>query len=176
MTERLHFDFSLSCIGEGNGNPPQCSCLENPRDKGAWWAAVYGVAQSGTWLKQLSSSTSKHRGENFLSLFSWNDSLKADLAAQLEGIKKWFRDQEANFKPRAPKWHGSTYPFFRPRGTQVSRTQIFCPSLLSFILLKWYQQHTQNTYGLGDRPVSFIPASMLYPFTAHPKYQTQGSV
>ena len=46
MTERLHFNFSLSCIGEGNGNPLQCSCLENPRDGGAWWAAVYGVAQS----------------------------------------------------------------------------------------------------------------------------------
>ena len=42
-TERLHFHFSLSCIGEGNGNPLQCSCLENPRDRGAWWAAVYGV-------------------------------------------------------------------------------------------------------------------------------------
>ena len=48
MTERLHFRFSLSCIGEGNGNPLQCSCLENPRDGGAWWAAVYGVAQSDT--------------------------------------------------------------------------------------------------------------------------------
>ena len=50
-TERLHFHFSLSCIGEGNGNPLQCSCLENPRDGGAWWAAVYGVAQSRTRLK-----------------------------------------------------------------------------------------------------------------------------
>ena len=57
-TERLHFDFSLSCIGEGNGNPLQCSCLENPRDGGAWWAAVYGVAQSRTQLKRLSSSSS----------------------------------------------------------------------------------------------------------------------
>ena len=47
-TERLHFRFSLSCIGEGNSNPLQCSCLENPRDGGAWWAAVYGVAQSWT--------------------------------------------------------------------------------------------------------------------------------
>ena len=47
-TERLHFHFSLSCIGEGNGNPLQCSCLENPRDGGAWWAAVYSVAQSDT--------------------------------------------------------------------------------------------------------------------------------
>ena len=54
MTERLHFHFSLSCIGEGNGNPLQCSCLENPRDREAWWAAVYGVTQSRTRLKWLS--------------------------------------------------------------------------------------------------------------------------
>ena len=58
MTERLHFHFSLSCIGGGNGNPLQCSCLENPRDRGASWAAVYGVAQSWTRLKQFSSSSS----------------------------------------------------------------------------------------------------------------------
>ena len=58
MTEWLHFHFSLSCIGEGNGNPLQCSCLENPRDGGAWWAAIYGVAQSWTRLKWLSSSSS----------------------------------------------------------------------------------------------------------------------
>ena len=57
-TEQLHFHFSLSRIGEGNGNPLQCSCLENPRDGGAWWAAVYGVAQSQTRLKRLSSSSS----------------------------------------------------------------------------------------------------------------------
>src|SRR5574338_251669 len=57
-TEQLHFHFSLSCIGEGNGNPLQCSCLENPRDGGAWWAAVSGVAQSRTRLKRLSSSSS----------------------------------------------------------------------------------------------------------------------
>ena len=58
MTERLPFHFSLSCIGEGNGNPLQCSCLENHRHKEAWWAAVYGVAQSWTLLKRLSSSSS----------------------------------------------------------------------------------------------------------------------
>ena len=57
MTERLHFPFSLSYIGEGNGDPLQCSCLENPRDRGAWWAAVYGVTQSRTQLEQLSSSS-----------------------------------------------------------------------------------------------------------------------
>ena len=57
MTERLHFHSSLSCIGKGNGNPLQCSCLENPRNGGAWWAAIYGVAQSQTRLKRLSSSS-----------------------------------------------------------------------------------------------------------------------
>jgi len=57
-TEWLHFHFSLSCIGEGNNNPLQCSCLENPRDGGTWWAAICGVAQSQTRLKQLSSSSS----------------------------------------------------------------------------------------------------------------------
>ena len=59
-TEQLHFHLSLSCIGEGNGSPLQCSCLENPRDGGAWWAAIYGVAQSWTWLRWLSSSSSSN--------------------------------------------------------------------------------------------------------------------
>ena len=58
-TERLHFHFSLSCIGGGNGNPLQCSCLENPRDGGVWWAAVYGVAQNRIRLKQLSKQDVK---------------------------------------------------------------------------------------------------------------------
>ena len=70
-TERLHFHFSVSCIGEGNGNPFQCSCLENPRDGGAWWADVYGVAQSGTGLKRLSSrSSSIHKSCLFYPLAS----------------------------------------------------------------------------------------------------------
>ena len=64
MTERLHFHFALSCLGEGNGNPLQSSSLENPRDGGSWWAAVYGVAQSRTQLKPLSSSSSSRgKGE-----------------------------------------------------------------------------------------------------------------
>ena len=62
MTERLPFHFLLSYTGEGNGNPLQCSCLENPRDGEAWWAAVYGVAQSRTRLKRLSSSSSDLKG------------------------------------------------------------------------------------------------------------------
>ena len=64
MTERFHFHCSLSCIEEGNGSPLQCSCLENPRDGGAWWAAVYGVAQSRTRLKRLSSSSSRVKAKS----------------------------------------------------------------------------------------------------------------
>ena len=60
-TERLHFHFSLSWTGEGNGNLLQYSCLENPRDRGSWWAAIYGVTQSRTWLTRLSSSSSRRR-------------------------------------------------------------------------------------------------------------------
>ena len=75
-TERLHFHFSLSCIGEGNGNPLQCSCLENPRDGGAWRAAVYGVAQSRTRLKRLSSSSRSHQGHLDLEPFSPGHLLK----------------------------------------------------------------------------------------------------
>ena len=79
MTERLHFHLSLSCIGEGNGNPRkcqlQCSCLENPRDGGAWWAAIYGVTQSRTRLKRLSSSSSKRFNIfNILNIFLKNPS------------------------------------------------------------------------------------------------------
>jgi len=69
MTEQLHFHFLLSCIGEGNGNPLHCSCLENPRDGGAWWAAVYGVAQSQTRLKWLSSSMVKRKENRLTSMF-----------------------------------------------------------------------------------------------------------
>ena len=66
-TERLDFHFSLSCIGEENGNPLQCSRLEKPRDEAAWWAAVYEVAQSWIQLKHLSSSSSRHEAENITS-------------------------------------------------------------------------------------------------------------
>ena len=61
-TERLPFHFSLSCIGEGNGSPLQSSCLENPKDEGDWWASDYGVAQSRTRLKRLSSSRGREGG------------------------------------------------------------------------------------------------------------------
>ena len=66
MTEQLHFHFSLPHIGEGNGNPLQCSCLENPRDWRAWWAAIYGVAQGRTRLKWLSSRQDTKKQRHYL--------------------------------------------------------------------------------------------------------------
>ena len=71
-TERLHFPFSLSCIGEGNGNPLQCSWLENPRDGGPWWAAVYGVTQSRTHLKWRSNSSNNYNTTTITVSSIWN--------------------------------------------------------------------------------------------------------
>ena len=65
-TEQLQFHFSLSCIGEENGNPLQCPCLENPRDGGAWWAAVCGVTSSRTRLKRLSSDPANVNGKDLI--------------------------------------------------------------------------------------------------------------
>ena len=79
-TERLDFHFSLSCIGEGKGNPLQWSCLENPRDGGAWWAAIYGVAQSQTRLKQLSSSSNNiHKNTDLKNWTGWISILKVSI-------------------------------------------------------------------------------------------------
>ena len=69
-TERLHFHFSLSCIGEGNGNPLQCSCLENPRDGGAWWAAAHGVAKSQTRLRDFTFTFHFHASEKEMATYS----------------------------------------------------------------------------------------------------------
>ena len=94
LTERLHFHFSLSRIGEGNGNPLQCSCPENPRDGGAWWAAVYGVAQSWTWLNRLSSSSSK--------IFGWSaPSLTklSPLSSQAGCLQCWLPADGSGFSP-----------------------------------------------------------------------------
>ena len=99
-TERLHVHFSLSCIGEGTGNPLQCSCLENPRDRGACWAAVYGVAQSRTRLKLLSSSSSSASllaqtvknlpamQETWIQFLGWEDPLGKGMAT-LSGSLAW---------------------------------------------------------------------------------------
>ena len=85
-TQRLHFHFSLARIGEGNGNPLQCSCLENPRDGEVWWAALYGVAQSRTRLKRLSSSSGSviknlpSRQETRVQSLGQEDPLEEDMA------------------------------------------------------------------------------------------------
>ena len=97
-----HFHFSLSCTGEGNGNPLQCSCLENLRDKGAWWAAIYGVTQSQTRLKWLSSSSSSRRRrekekvwENFWRDYSWEfpQHRKRNSQSSLRGTKSPIQDK-----------------------------------------------------------------------------------
>ena len=69
-TERFHFDFSLSYTGEGNGNPLQYSCLENTRDGGAWWAAIYGVAQSRTRLSYFTFTFHFHALEKEMATHS----------------------------------------------------------------------------------------------------------
>ena len=94
-TEWLHFHFSLSCIAEENGNPLQYSCLENPRERGAWWAAVYGVAQSWTWLKRLSSSSSSsdyHRSAQIQFIF-----VEHHLCYYMEN-KLWCQDQKQGYQ------------------------------------------------------------------------------
>ena len=96
MTEQLHFHFSLSCFGEGNGNPLQCSCLENPRDEGAWWAAVYGVAQSQTRLKWLS-----------------NDLVKP--SPELP-FRSYWNPPHTFLKPEAGVWSVLCQRIFRPSG------------------------------------------------------------
>ena len=98
-TERLHFHFSVSCIGEGNGNPLQCSCLENPRDGGAWWAAVYRVAQSWTRLKQLSSSMSFFSKvlmtlQSAALLLSLNHNFQEDFITIIAYVHTWVNDKQ----------------------------------------------------------------------------------
>ena len=93
-TERLHFHFSLSCTGEGNGNPLQCSCLESPRDRGAWWAAIYGVAQSQTRLKWLSSSSSRPEWSGRLPLKAEREEPESNTVPSKALTEIWRRNQK----------------------------------------------------------------------------------
>ena len=102
QTERLCFHFSLSCLGERNGNPLQCSCLENPRDGGSWWAAIYGVSQNRTWLKQLSSSSSSPLSDHFLLtltflLLSLPDTFKNWGTGNMSHLSSKGQSQESDF-------------------------------------------------------------------------------
>ena len=130
-TEWLPFHLSLSCIGEGNGNPLQYSCLENPRDEGAWWAAVYGVAQSRTWLKWRSSSSS-----NITTSTSNSDSGIANTQPwshhTTDLLKKWFLASEDSLCPLSFNIHTYTkqipfYIFFL-----VSRTLMIPYTLMKY--------------------------------------------
>jgi len=107
MTEQLHFHFSLSCIGEGNGNPLQCSCLENPRDGRAWWAAVCGVAQSRTRLKRLSSSSNS----SIMVIFSF----RLSVAAEDKIIKSFSSlclfSESVSLQPGSPETGAAQLPF-----------------------------------------------------------------
>ena len=115
MTERLPFHFSLSCIGEGNGNPLQCSCLESPRDGGAWWAAVCGVTQSRTRLKWLSSSSTEK------SNFTWGK-----LADPL--LTKWVK---ADIIRTRSCWPGASL------ATQHWRDTVFMCGLTDNLTVMW---------------------------------------
>ena len=116
-TERLHFHFSLSCTGEGNGSPLQCSCLENPTDQGAWWAAVYGVAQSRTRtrLKRLSSS-SRCWKLSFFVHWCWIESQRPSFGWSRKGSACQIGDvgsiPGSGRPPRRRKWQPS--PVFLP--------------------------------------------------------------
>ena len=116
-TERLHFHFSLSCTGEGNGNPLQCSCLENPRDGGVWWAAVYGVEQSRTWLKRLSSSSSSIHLHNIMWHITEPSSLKLCCSLYFLLIQSWqlraFSSHSGHaHRPKNAHWFPGIYHSF----------------------------------------------------------------
>ena len=132
--ERLHFHFSLSCIGEGNGNPLQCSCLENPRDGGAWWAAVSGVAQSQTWPKRLSSSKKKHQRGIFLFLTTtWGHSEQALSAGQEErSHQKLSQSEPWSWTSQPPElWENKLLLLSHPD------TVVFCFCLPSRLIQYW---------------------------------------
>ena len=132
----FHFHFSPSCIGEGNGNPLQCSCLENPRDREAWWAAVYGVAQSRTWLKRRSSSSSssiRYKILKYIVFFlSFQEyQLKIYLVKKIPWRRKW--QATPIFLPGKPYGQRSLVTYSQFIGSQKSQTWL------------WYQATAKYT-------------------------------
>ena len=130
-TEQLHFHFSLSCIGEGNGNPLQCSCLENSRDRGAWWAAVLRVTQSRTRLKRLGSSsssslkptiTSNPRGRSHLPELHQPGPTETLLYHVLSIFRAQLQ-KKASLRPFATDWHFKNF---------VSEAMQSLPSITNF--------------------------------------------
>ena len=140
MTERLHFHFSFSCTGEGSGNPLQCSCLENPREGGAWWAAIYGVTQSRTWLRRLSSSSTYSEVLKSLSLLnsglrpSWFNHfrlpacLSPSMSLDVSGILPSFKAQIHPFQ-RQGLYLILSCPFTRTGILLLSTSPLICALL-----------------------------------------------
>ena len=92
-TEQLYFHFSRACIGEGNGNPLQCSCLENPRDGGAWWDAAYGVAQGQTRLSDFTFTFHLHALEKEMATHSSVLAWRIPGMGSLVGCRLWGRTE-----------------------------------------------------------------------------------
>ena len=141
MTERLHFHFSLSCIGEGNGNPLQCSCPENPRDRGAWWAVISGVAQSRTWLKRLSS---RSRG------MGWGR--RGEVGSRRRAhtyIYGWFILIHTRQKPT--QYYKAIIPQLKIKLKQESFKILLLILRVPEITLKWCQE-LKNDYGWSQHP------------------------
>ena len=107
---RHNWATSLSCIGEGNGNPLQCSCLENSRDEGAWWAALYGVAQSWTWLKWLSSSRKPDNKSLIMLWYRWALSNADCLRIYVLNVSRIFKGKEMYFWGPTPLKQSNTFP------------------------------------------------------------------
>ena len=141
MTEQLHFHFSLSCIGEGNGNPLQYSCLEDPRDRGAWWAAVCGVAQSRTRLKRLSSSREAQQLHDLLQFCLGSIS------------STWAGDQRQSFSSSLPARHTSSLE----RMWRHQKKASWDPAIGSYILLEtqegifWGSQSLMQSHTRSER-------------------------
>ena len=160
MTERLHFHFSLFTfiIGEGNGNPLQCSCLENPRDGGAWWASVYGVARSQTRLKQLSSSSSSSPSSSPLfklllydeilwhkTSLSWSEVFGQNTLPQWPSWSPASRTKLFHFQPL---WCWLKWPwFFGDHVTLFSYMCLFLSSCISSIFLLLQVFFFRSKYG-----------------------------
>ena len=142
MTERLPFHFSFSCIGEGNGNLLQCSCLENPRDRGAWWAAVYGIAQSWTQLQWLSSSSSSSSSSKAALWVSLQNSREKKTTLNMQSNVKSKRTIHYIFlyqpttllnskSPKTQRNNMTGYISFEPRGSSARKenTSLLLPWL-----------------------------------------------
>ena len=152
MTERLH--FSLLYVGEGNGNPLQCSCLENSKDGGAWWAAVYGVAQSWTRLKRLSNSNNSKYSH--MCVVAWSADITASTA-----ICPHLRDSDLHNYDFS---HHLLVP--RPILSMYLQTRLLSESTISLPIFLHFLHYSPNMFWSKSIFISL-------PLSAHPVLHTQ---